>query len=197
MGKMILLSELKLNPNNPQIFGDLSKLELNIKEFSKMLELRPLVVDENNMVLGGNKRLVCLRNIGMDEIPEKWVLRAEDLTESEKKRFIISDNTNFGGWDFKKLEEEFADIDLNSIGDFAVSFDGMEEKEKEEPDIDLSDVEGNENRKTYKDDENESKLLLTFNTETYLKAIKKIIQIQNEENLQTKEDVILFLLKIK
>jgi len=77
-------------------FDDLTKLENSIKEFPKMMELRPLVVDNNNMVLGGNKRLVCLKNLGYKEIPDTWVKRAKDLTEAEQKRFIIADNVGFG-----------------------------------------------------------------------------------------------------
>lgn len=75
------ITELKINPNNPQRFNDLSKLENSIKEFPKMMELRALVVDNNNMVLGGNKRLVCLQNLGFKEIPDTWVKHAKDLTK--------------------------------------------------------------------------------------------------------------------
>jgi hypothetical protein len=67
------LTELKVNPSNPQKFDDLSKLENSIKEFPKMMELRPLVTDASNMVLGGNKRLICLQNLGYKEIPDTWV----------------------------------------------------------------------------------------------------------------------------
>jgi len=69
------LSELKINPSNPQKFDDLSKLENSIKEFPKMMSLRPLVYDPKNMqVLGGNKRLICLQNLGFKEIPDNWVM---------------------------------------------------------------------------------------------------------------------------
>jgi len=99
------LSEIKINPNNPQKFTDLSKLENSIKEFPKMMELRPLVVDNNNMVLGGNKRLLCLQNLGYKEIPDSWVKYAENLTEEEQRRFIIADNVGFGQWDWEVLSD--------------------------------------------------------------------------------------------
>ena len=68
------LSKLKINPNNPQKFNDLSKLENSIKEFPKMMQLRPLVYDPETMqVLGGNKRLICLQNLGHKEIPDTWM----------------------------------------------------------------------------------------------------------------------------
>lgn len=100
------LSDLKLNPDNPQIFSDLYKLENSIREFPKMMELRPLVFDPStHFVLGGNKRLTCLINMGFEEIPDNWVRSASELTEDEKKRFIIADNVGFGEWDFEKLKE--------------------------------------------------------------------------------------------
>ena len=99
------LSELKINPGNPQKFDDLSKLEQSIKEFPKMMTLRPLVVDADNMVLGGNKRLICLQNLGYKEIPDDWVKRADELTTEEQRRFIIADNVGFGEWDWDVLSE--------------------------------------------------------------------------------------------
>jgi len=99
------ISEIKLNPDNPQKFDDLSKLEQSIKEFPKMMTLRPLVLDANNMVLGGNKRLICLQNLGYKEIPDQWVKYASDLTTEEQRRFIIADNVGFGEWDLEILSE--------------------------------------------------------------------------------------------
>ena len=99
------ISEIKLNPDNPQKFDDLSKLEQSIKEFPKMMALRPLVLDANNMVLGGNKRLICLQNLGYKEIPDQWVKYASDLTTEEQRRFIIADNVGFGEWDLEILSE--------------------------------------------------------------------------------------------
>ena len=66
------ITELKINPNNPQKFDDLSKLEKSLKEFPKMLELRPLIYDPETMyVLGGNKRLICLQNLDLNYIKEE------------------------------------------------------------------------------------------------------------------------------
>jgi len=107
------LKEIKVNPDNPQKFNDLSKLENSIKEFPKMMELRPLVYDPETMqVLGGNKRLICLQNLGYKDIPDTWVLSAEDLTDEEKQRFIIADNVGFGQWDWDKLDNwEMEDLE--------------------------------------------------------------------------------------
>lgn len=99
------LSELKINPNNPQKFDDLSKLKNSIKEFPKMMKLRPLVYDTlTGYILGGNKRLICLRELEFKEIPDEWVRSADELTEEEKQRFIIADNVGFGEFNWEILD---------------------------------------------------------------------------------------------
>ncbi|MBT3209139.1 MAG: DNA modification methylase [Bacteroidetes bacterium] len=114
---------LLLNPNNPQKFNDLAKLQNSIKEFPKMLELRPLVYDPKTMyVLGGNKRLICLKELGYKEIPVKWTKVATKLSKDEIQRFIIADNVSFGEWDFDLL-------------------DGWESDKLEEWGVDLSEFE--------------------------------------------------------
>lgn len=72
-----------------------------------MMELRPLVLDNDGVVLGGNQRLAALKDLGYKEIPEEWVKRADQLTEEEKKRFIVADNVSFGMWDIDELLEGF------------------------------------------------------------------------------------------
>ena len=141
------LTELKLNPNNPQLFDDLTKLENSIKEFPKMMELRPLVVDSDNVVLGGNKRLICLQNLGYKEIPETWVKQAEKLTEEEQKRFIIADNVGFGEWDWEMLQTDFDVEELAEWGLEKLDFEGggIDEDEGKDP----FDDEGIDNRNQF------------------------------------------------
>ena len=131
------ISELKINPNNPQKFNDLKKLENSIKEFPKMMELRPLVVDNNNIVLGGNKRLLCLKNMGYKEIPDSWVKSAQDLTMEEQRRFIIADNVGFGEWDMDLLGE----WEKQDLEDWGLELEWAEEiPEAEEDDFAIPDV---------------------------------------------------------
>lgn len=102
---MIKLSTLKRNPKNPRQITS-HKLELlkkSIQQFERMMELRPIVVDENGVALGGNMRLEALKAIGYKEIPESWVKRAEDLTDEQKREFVIKDNSGFGEWDWDAL----------------------------------------------------------------------------------------------
>lgn len=103
------LSEIKANPNNPRVIKDdkFAKLVKSIKEFPKMMELRPMVINKDNIVLGGNMRLKALKEIGYKDIPDEWVKRAEDLTDEEQRRFIIADNVGFGEHDWLVLKTEW------------------------------------------------------------------------------------------
>jgi ParB-like chromosome segregation protein Spo0J len=112
------LKDIKPNPNNPRVLRDdkFQKLKQSITEFPKMLSLRPMVIDENNVVLGGNMRLRALQELGFNDIDEAWVKRSSDLTEEEKKRFIIADNVAFGEWDWDTLANDWEVVDLEAWG---------------------------------------------------------------------------------
>jgi len=112
------LKDIKPNPNNPRVLRDdkFQKLKQSITEFPKMLSLRPMVIDENNVVLGGNMRLRALQELGFTDIEEAWVKRSSDLTEDEKKRFIIADNVAFGEWDWDTLANDWEVVDLEAWG---------------------------------------------------------------------------------
>jgi len=112
------LKDIKPNPNNPRVLRDdkFQKLKQSIKEFPKMLSLRPMVIDENNVVLGGNMRLRALQELGFNDIDEAWVKRSSDLTNDEKIRFIIADNVAFGEWDWDTLANDWEVVDLEAWG---------------------------------------------------------------------------------
>ena len=112
------LSKLKGNPNNPRICKDdkFKKLVKSINDFPKMLALRPIVVDENFIVQGGNMRLKALQEIGFKDIPDEWVKQVSDLSEDEKKQFIIKDNVGFGEWDFDDLANNWDAEQLTEWG---------------------------------------------------------------------------------
>jgi DNA modification methylase len=133
------LKEIKPNPNNPRVLRDdkFQKLKQSIKEFPKMLSLRPMVIDENNVVLGGNMRLRALQELGFTDIDEAWVKRSSDLTEEEKKRFIIADNVAFGEWDWDTLANDWEVVDLEAWGLDIPQFDTVEELESSEDDYDV------------------------------------------------------------
>jgi hypothetical protein len=113
--KTVKLSEVKSNPNNPRIIKDdkFSKLVKSIKEFPKMLEIRPIVVNAEMIVLGGNMRLKACKEAGLKEVP---VIFAQDLTEDEQKEFIIKDNVGFGEWDWDMIANEWDEVQLQDWG---------------------------------------------------------------------------------
>jgi len=99
------LSEIHINPNNPRLIKDdrFKKLVKSIEEFPKMMALRPIIVDADGMILGGNMRFKALKELKYKDVPDEWVKRADSLTDEEKQRFIIEDNVPFGEWDFELL----------------------------------------------------------------------------------------------
>lgn len=129
------------NPDNPRVIKDQAfyKLVNSIKYFPQMLRIRPIVVNEDNIVLGGNMRLRACQHLGLKEIP---VLKAKNLTEEQQKEFIVKDNINSGDWDYDVLAnwitpEQADEWDLNI--DFDYEDDEKEENEKEpvEPEKDF------------------------------------------------------------
>lgn len=104
--KKVPIKEVRTNPNNPRIIRDekFKKLVKSIQEFPQMLELRPIVVDSNNIVLGGNMRLKACKEAGLKEVP---IIIADQLTPEQQKEFIIKDNIGFGEWDWDILANEW------------------------------------------------------------------------------------------
>lgn len=127
------LKDIKPNPNNPRTVNKdkFKKLVKSIKEFPKMLELRPIVLNSDNIVLGGNMRLKALKELKYKEIPDEWVKRAKDLTDEEKRRFIIADNVGFGEWDWELLANEWEAEELENWG---LEIPGFEAEENEAED---------------------------------------------------------------
>lgn len=116
--KKIKISDIKANPNNPRFIRDdkFEQLKASIQEFPKMMALRPIVVDADGVTLGGNMRLRALQELGYKEIPGEWVRRADELTEEEKRRFIITDNVGYGQWDWDTLANEWEAEELAAWG---------------------------------------------------------------------------------
>ena len=123
------ISDLKTLEHNPRAITQeaLGKLAESIKRNSKFMPLRPIVIDDAGNVLGGNQRLRAIRDIlGMDEVPDSWVVRASDLSEQERREFVLTDNVQSGDWDVDLLREHWMDVDLDGLG---VPFDVEVESE--------------------------------------------------------------------
>ena len=126
----VKISEVKSNPNNPRIIKDdkFQKLVKSIKEFPEMLNIRPIVVNADMVVLGGNMRLKACKEAGIKEVA---IIKADDLTDEQQKQFIIKDNVGFGEWDWEDLTNEW---DAAQVGDWGLEI----------PDCDPEVIEGEE-----------------------------------------------------
>ena len=109
------INELKPNESNPRIIKEakFKKLVKSIQDFPEMLELRPIILDENNVILGGNMRYKACVAAGLKEVPVKI---AKGLTEEQKEEFIVKDNVGFGEWDWDILGNEWDNTKLGEWG---------------------------------------------------------------------------------
>jgi len=131
---LVKISKVISNENNPRFIKDdkFKKLVKSIKEFPEMLKLRPIVVNSDMVVLGGNMRLKACKEAGLKEV---YILKADDLTEEQQREFIVKDNVGFGDWDWDILANEWDSTQLEDWGLELMQFQEEDIKEKK----DLSD----------------------------------------------------------
>jgi hypothetical protein len=120
--KYVKISDVKLNPNNPRLIKDdkFKKLVQSIKDFPEMLDIRPIVVNADMVVLGGNMRLKACKEAGLKEVP---IIMADNLTEEQQREFLIKDNVSGGEWDWDILANEW---DVQQITDWGVDVGGFD-----------------------------------------------------------------------
>ena len=113
--KLIDIQSIKENDHNPRFITEskFKKLVKSIKEFPDMLNIRPLVVDENMVVLGGNMRLKAMKEVGLKKVK---IIQVKNWTEKQKNEFIIKDNVGFGQWDWDLLANDWLDQNLSDWG---------------------------------------------------------------------------------
>lgn len=128
---LVKTSEIKPNPDNPRIIRDdkFAKLVESIRSFPSMLHLRPIVVNTDMVVLGGNMRLRACKEAGMKHIP---VIVAEDITEAQQREFIIKDNVGFGEWNWDTLANEWEAAQLEDWGMDIPKFDTEDQSDEDE-----------------------------------------------------------------
>ena len=111
----IAISKVKLNPNNPRLIKDdkFTKLVQSIKDFPEMLNIRPIVVNEDMIILGGNMRFKACKEAGLKEVP---IIKASGLSAEKQREFLIKDNVSGGEWDWDMLANEWNEIELGDWG---------------------------------------------------------------------------------
>ena len=132
---IVKITEIKSNPNNPRIIKDdkFKKLVKSIQEFPQMLKLRPIVVNNDMVVLGGNMRLKACKEAGLKEV---HILKADELTDEQQKEFIVKDNVGFGEWDWDMLANEWDTDKLEDWGlDLPLDFNEVLEAEEDDYEI--------------------------------------------------------------
>jgi hypothetical protein len=134
--KITELKPLEKNPFKSSGDEQIKRIAKSIQEFERMMEIRRIVIDEDNNILGGNKRYFALKKLGYKEIPDAWIEKVEGLSEDQKKEFIVKDNAHWGSeWDCELLGEWNVDLEAWGVGD--VEF--ADEKEAKEDDYEIPD----------------------------------------------------------
>jgi len=116
------IRQIRPNPENPRVIKDnkFQKLVKSITELPQMLELRPIVVNRDMIVLGGNMRLKACEAAGLTEVP---VVFADNLTPEQEREFIVKDNSSFGEWDWDLLANEW---DVEQLQDWGIDIGGFD-----------------------------------------------------------------------
>lgn len=127
------INEIKPNPSNPRKIDadDFVKLVKSIKDDPKLLEAKPLIIDENNVILGGNQRYRACLELGIQEVP---TIKMANLTEKEKQKLLVIDNTHYGKWDMDMLAND--GWGLSDLDEWGVNVDFLVPTNEEPKSID-------------------------------------------------------------
>jgi hypothetical protein len=137
MQKTVKITEVKVNPNNPRLIKDekFKKLVQSVKNFPEMLNIRPIVVNKDMIILGGNMRFKACKEAGLKEVP----IIVADLTDEQQREFLIKDNTSGGEWDWNLLANEWDAKKLDAWGvDLPLINEKLDSIESEKPEIEVT-----------------------------------------------------------
>tara|TARA_R110001606_G_scaffold9057_2_gene39513 strand:- start:811 stop:1416 length:606 start_codon:yes stop_codon:yes gene_type:complete len=126
MIEKISINKIFSNPFNPRLIKQdkFKKLVKSIKDFPEMLKLRPIVVNSEYGILGGNMRYKACQELGLKDV---WIIKADNLTEKQMEQFVIKDNVGFGEWDWEILANEWNPEELKQWGLDGFPFEDIEE----------------------------------------------------------------------
>ena len=138
--KLTPIKDIKPNPNNPRVIKDekFAKLVQSLKELPEMATVRPVVVNSDMIVLGGNMRLKAMKEAGWKEVPVEIV----DWDEDKQRQFIIKDNVGFGEWDWEMLANEWDAEQLEEWGVNIPLFNTNDDYSGKNKEIDVDNLDG-------------------------------------------------------
>tara|TARA_R100000697_G_scaffold21892_5_gene29331 strand:- start:2012 stop:2593 length:582 start_codon:yes stop_codon:yes gene_type:complete len=189
MIKKVNIADVKENANNPRIIKGykFEKLVKSIKDFPEMMKLRPIVVNENNLILGGNMRYKAAVEAGQKQV---WIVQAKNLTKKQEDEFIIKDNSSFGEWDWDILANEW---EIKDLSEWGLDLPKIYFDEDKEPDIDRDVFD--EELDTYINAK-VKQITLYFNSQDYENIIKDLVDLRDKEGLEDNTEVFLYLMKL-
>lgn len=198
------IGQIKLNPSNPRgITPEKFKLlTQSIKDSPWMLKLRPIVVNKDGVILGGNQRYKACVEAGMDHV---WVLWADQITDAQQRRFILRDNIDFGKWDLEILKKQYSQDELLRYGAEIQLLERTEpqadssvkpppvfgEDDAVEPDISEDELE--ESKKNFNDN-TIKQIVFQLPSEQYENALKDMNEISETLDCDDNSEVLLRLL---
>lgn len=140
---VIKLNTIKPNPNNPRLIKDekFAKLCERVKANPNTLRFRPIVVDSDNVIQGGNMRYKALKELGYKEVPDEWVAKADDLTPEQLREFVVVDNVGYGEWDYDLLGNQYSTQELSDWGVDMPTFEVAPTVEEDEFDVPNGGIE--------------------------------------------------------
>lgn len=132
--KSVSIQTIKPNPNNPRLIKDdkFIKLVQSLKDFPEMTSVRPIVVNQEMVVLGGNMRLKAMQEAGWKECPVTIV----DWPEEKQREFIIKDNIGYGDWEWDTLSNEW---DVQQLTDWGLDIPDFKTSDAVEDDYEIPD----------------------------------------------------------
>jgi ParB-like chromosome segregation protein Spo0J len=139
--EIVKIGDVKINPNNPRLIKDdkFAKLVQSIKDLPQMLDIRPIVVNSDMVVLGGNMRLRACKEAGLKQVP---IIIADNLTEDQQREFLIKDNVSGGEFDWQMIANDWDAGQLEEWGLNVPNFETQDYSNRnEEIDIDSLDSE--------------------------------------------------------
>jgi hypothetical protein len=187
--EIVSVKEIKSNDSNPRIIKDdkFMKLVRSLQEFPAMLEYRPVIVNQDMVILAGNMRYKAAKYLGYDKIP---TIIAKELTEKEQRELIIKDNVGYGEWDWDMLANQWDNEELDSWGLDIPNFESLSEIEsKGRMNATLDEKLDTYLNATIK------QIVLYYEYEEYEEVILNLNKIAEKNNLDDNSSVLKFLIE--